>query len=103
MHDLNKTLFKVFIGLVLLSFFILPANLVFADENSSASKIVFHVAWYDVGKSALEGLNGVKKVEKGFRFHKEINTVYYDPDEISIEEMEAVLKEAGTYNGVIEE
>jgi hypothetical protein len=39
----------------------------------------------------------VKKVEKGFRYFKEINTVYYDPAAITVEEMEMALKKAGTY------
>jgi hypothetical protein len=46
---------------------------------------------------ALEGLKGVTSVEKGYRNFKEINSVYYDPKVISIEEMERVLKKAGTY------
>jgi copper chaperone CopZ len=54
-----------------------------------------------VGKAALEGLKGVKRVEKGFRRFKEINTVYYDSTLISIEEMEEALKEAGTYRGTV--
>jgi len=44
----------------------------------------------------------VKKVEKGFRNSKEINTVYYDPNVITIEEMEMALKKAGTYLGTLE-
>jgi hypothetical protein len=39
----------------------------------------------------------VKRVEKGFRHFKEINTVYYDPKAITIEEMELALKKAGTF------
>lgn len=39
----------------------------------------------------------MKRVEKGFRYLKEINTVYYDPAEITINEMETALKKAGTY------
>jgi hypothetical protein len=50
-----------------------------------------------VGKAALEGLKGVLKVDKGFRYFSEINTVYYDPEIITIEEMEMVLKKVGTY------
>jgi copper chaperone CopZ len=50
-----------------------------------------------VGKEALVGLKGVKKVEKGFRLLREINTVYYDPEVITIEEMEMALTKAGTY------
>ncbi|MBI5076342.1 MAG: hypothetical protein HZB62_14415 [Nitrospirae bacterium] len=55
-----------------------------------------------MGKEALEGLKGVKRVEKGFRHFKEINTVYYDPAVITIEEMEAALKKAGTYLETVE-
>jgi copper chaperone CopZ len=55
-----------------------------------------------VGKEALEGLNGVKRVEKGFRSFKETNTVYYDPAVISVEEMEGTLKKAGTYLGTVQ-
>ena len=52
-----------------------------------------------MGKAALEGLQGVKKVEKGFRNFKETNTVYYDPAIITVEEMEEALKKAQTYRG----
>ena len=71
-------------------------------DNTDLSKAVFFVGWYDVGQSALEGLNGVKRVEKGFRGFKETNTVYYDATAISIEEMEAALKKSGTYKGTAE-
>lgn len=40
---------------------------------------------------------------KGFKGFREINTVYYDPQEISTEELAAALKAAGTYRGVAEE
>ena len=55
-----------------------------------------------MGKDVLEGLEGVKSVENGFRNFKEINTVWYDPAEIQISEMEQALKEAGTYLGIAE-
>lgn len=70
----------------------------YLNVNSVSRKLV--VQWYDVGQDALEGLKGVKKVEKGFRGTREINTVYYDSDLVTIEEMEAALKAAGTYIGV---
>ena len=50
-----------------------------------------------MGKAALAGLKGVKKVEKGFKNSKEINRVYYDPALITVEEMQEALKGAGTY------
>ena len=55
-----------------------------------------------MGKAALDGLQGVHKVEKGFRGSKEINTVYYDPDLITIEKMQDALEKAGTYAGIFE-
>jgi hypothetical protein len=55
-----------------------------------------------VGQEALEGLKGVKRVEKGFHHLKEINTVYYNPAVITIEEMRTALKKAGTYLGTVE-
>ena len=70
------------------------------SAEASDSSVTFAVEWYDVGQDALEGLTGVKKVEKGFRGSREINTVSYDSDLITIDEMEAALKDAGTYIGV---
>ena len=45
----------------------------------------------------------MKKVGKGFRNSKEINTVYYDPSVITIETMEMALKKAGTYLETVEQ
>ncbi len=39
----------------------------------------------------------MKKVERGFKGSREINTVYYDPVLVTVQEMEAVLRRAGTY------
>jgi hypothetical protein len=50
-----------------------------------------------LGKTALDGLNGVKKVTKGWRGFMEINTVTCDRTVISVKEMEEALKKAGTY------
>ena len=72
------------------------------SKTDSQSKATFYVHWYDVGKSALEGLNGTSHVTKGFKNFKEINTVFYDPKQISIEDMVNALKAAGTYRGIAE-
>jgi len=42
-------------------------------------------------------------VERGFLKFREINTVYYDPTQIRIEQMETALRNAGTYRGQINE
>lgn len=54
-----------------------------------------------MGKRALEGLKGVKKVKRGFRWTKEINTVHFNPELITVEEMEKALKDARTYVGTV--
>ena len=53
-----------------------------------------------MGKSALEGLKGIKAVESGFLNGREINTVHYDPNQIGPDEMIKALKDAGTFIGV---
>jgi copper chaperone CopZ len=50
-----------------------------------------------VGKAALEGLPGVKKVTSGWRGFTEINTVVYDAAVITVERMEEALRKAETY------
>ena len=87
--------------LLIIALFCISGSLVFADQEALDSKVTFTVQWYDVGKAALDGLPGVHKVEKGFRGSKEINTVYYDPDLITIEKMQYSLSEAGTYVGTL--
>ena len=72
------------------------------SEEPSLAKAVFYVGWYDVGKAALEGLQGIKEVRRGFRGLREINTVIYDPSMITTDEMVSSLKAAGTYRGMAE-
>jgi hypothetical protein len=50
-----------------------------------------------VGKEALEGLRGVRKVTRGWQGAMEINTVTCDRRVISVKEMEEALRKAGTY------
>ncbi len=113
-----KRRFFVIIGMltftaaVLLNFGLLAGNsllspipdsgLVYARENGP-SKVVFKVKCYDEGKSALQGLRGIKKIETGFHYIHETDTIYFDPKVINVEEMEAALKKAGTYVETIKE
>ena len=91
-----------FLTLFVLALFLFSGYGVVLAQDVGTSKVIFYVKWYDVGKEALEGLNGVQRVEKGIRYFKEINTVYYDPAVITIKEMETALKKAGTYTGTVE-
>ena len=68
-------------------------------QEAGTSKVTFKVKCYDDGKTALQGLKGVQKVETGFHYIHETDTVYYDPKLISIKEMETALKKTGTYVG----
>lgn len=66
-------------------------------QEAGSSKVIFKVKCYDDGKAALQGLKGVQKIETGFHYIHETDTVYYDPKVITIREMETALKKAGTY------
>jgi copper chaperone CopZ len=72
-------------------------------QDRGTSKVVFKVKCYDEGKAALQGLKGVRKIETGFHYLHETDTVYYDPKVITIGEMESALKKAGTYVETIRE
>ena len=66
-------------------------------QETGTSKVIFKVKCYDDGKAALQGLKGVQKIETGFHYIHETDTVYYDPNLITIKDMETALKKAGTY------
>ena len=61
------------------------------EEKCRSDNIRLMRECIDDAKILIEG--------KGFKGFKEINTVYYDPAVITIEEMEATLKKAKTYLG----
>ena len=81
----------------------------FVDDGTAAAqdkgmlKVIFKVKCYDEGKAALQGLNGIYKIETGFHYLHETDTVYFDPKAVTIEEMESALKNAGTYVETIKE
>ena len=51
----------------------------------------------------MERLPGIKRVEKGFYHFREINTVFYDPAKVTVDQMERALKKAGTYKKTLGE
>ncbi|MBN1574798.1 MAG: hypothetical protein JW984_16500 [Deltaproteobacteria bacterium] len=59
----------------------------------------FYVTSNDTGNKILSGLEGVKRVENGTEEGKEFNTVYYDPNIITEEEMAGALKAQNVYIG----
>lgn len=91
---------KLTLAAALLAIFTLMTGYsVFAGEE----QVTFGVGCYDVGKAALDGRKGISKVTKGWKGFREINTVYYDPSEVSVKDMEKALKEAGTYKETMKE
>jgi hypothetical protein len=55
-----------------------------------------------VGASALEGQKGIISVKKGWKGLNEVNWVVYDPQQITVTDMEQRLKQAGTYIKTVE-
>ena len=96
---LKPRIFGVLSAAIMLGLIIFTGYGMLDAEQDNLSTAVFFVTWYDVGQAALEGLDGIRTVKRGFKGFKEINTVYYDPAVITIEEMEATLKKAKTYLG----
>ena len=77
--------------------YLLPYETLARAAGPDTAKAVFAVHCYDEGKDALKDMKGVTKVERGFRNFQEINTVYYDPKNVSITDLEQALKKSGTY------
>ncbi len=84
-----------------ISVIVLSGRAMSSGPENSESKVVFAVHCYDDGARALQGMPGVIRIEKGHRFSRETDTVYYDPAIITIEKMENALKQAGTYRDTI--
>lgn len=74
-----------------------------AEVPSGAAQATFVVHCYDVGADALEGRPGVLAVERGWRGFREVDRVVYDPRQVTVEQMEGWLREAGTYVRTITE
>ncbi len=68
-----------------------------AKQDKEISKVIFKVKCYDEGKTVLQGLKGIQKIETGLLYVHETDTVYYDPRVITIKDMETALKRAGTH------
>jgi len=110
---MQKTFFKIFSGLLTLATFSLllysgsiisiaysssrPGYGTAFAQDKGISKVIFKGKCYDEGKAALQGLKGIQKIETGFHYIHEIDTVYYDEKAITIKDMETALKKAGTY------
>jgi hypothetical protein len=69
----------------------------YAAEPGGKKNVTFAVACFDVGASTLQVQPGVISVQKGWLGGREVNRVTFDPKQVSVEGMEALLRRAGTY------
>ena len=72
------------------------------ETLAGEAKATFTVHCYTVGEHALKDQPGVISVEPGWRDFREVDRVVYDPDKISVEQMEDILRKADTYVGTVE-
>lgn len=73
-----------------------------AELPPGMAKTTFVVHCYTVGVNALEGRPGVVSVEPGWSGAREVDRVIYNPQEVSVSQLENWLKEAGTYVSTLE-
>lgn len=73
-----------------------------AEMPPGTAKATFVVHCYDVGVNALQGKPGVISAQRGWSGVREIDRVVYDPQVVSLLELENWLKETGTYVSTIE-
>jgi hypothetical protein len=92
MHD-RKTRWFVLAGALLLGGLLAEAG----GCGPLKASATFEVQCYDVGATALAGRPGVLAVHKGFEAFREVDRVTYDPREVTVQQMEEWLEEAGTY------
>ena len=66
------------------------------------AKAVFVVHCYDVGVSALAGKPGVVTVEPGWSGAREVDRVIFNPQDVSVTQLEHWLRQADTYVRTLE-
>ena len=87
---------------------LLLLGLLASASAGDKKQAVFAVGCYDVGAATLEHRPGVLQVHKGWQQDKwnhfqEINRVEYDPQRVSVEQLESWLKEARTWRATLPE
>ncbi|PLY02997.1 MAG: hypothetical protein C0623_02865 [Desulfuromonas sp.] len=72
-----------------------------AEVPSGLARATFAVHCYDVGASALEGKPGVASDQRGWSGAREVDRVVYDPEAVSLDQLESWLKKTDTYIGTL--
>jgi hypothetical protein len=73
-----------------------------AEVPSGMAKATFVVHCYDVGVSALQDKPGVVSVKPGWSGGREVDRVVYNPQVVSLMQLENWLKETDTYISTME-
>jgi hypothetical protein len=89
------------ISATLLTFFLFAFK-VTAEIPPGMAKATFVVHCYTVGVNTLAGKPGVLSVEPGWSGAREVDRVIFNPQEVSINQLEDWLKEADTYVSTLE-
>ena len=92
---------SILISALLLSGLLIVANAT-AEAPAGMAKATFAVQCYDVGASALTGKPGVVSVEHGWSGAREVDRVVYNPQQVSLGQLESWLKQADTYVSTLE-
>jgi hypothetical protein len=73
-----------------------------AEIPAGMAKATFAVHCYDVGANALSGKSGIISVERGWSGAREVDRVVYNPQAVTLWQLENWLKEADTYVSTLE-
>ena len=92
---------SIIISATLLTF-ALFAFKVTAEIPPGMAKATFVVHCYTVGVDALSGKPGVFSVEPGWSGAREVDRVIFNPQQVSVNQLENWLKEANTYVSTLE-
>lgn len=93
---------KIFCLLVMLISLLLIASCSYGEVPLGKSKATFVVHCYTVGEHALRGQPGIISVTPGWSGPREVDRVVFDPEKITVEQMEELLRQAGTYRETAE-
>ncbi len=74
----------------------------YGESPAGTARATFAVHCYTVGEHALHGQPGIISVAPGWRDFREVDRVVYDPETITVGQMEELLRRAGTYIGTVE-
>ena len=88
--------------LAILISLLLMASCSYGEVPVGKSKATFVVHCYTVGEHALGGQPGVISVTPGWSGSREVDRVVFDPEKITVEQMQELLRQAGTYRETIE-